>query len=294
MSFRFAFKNVISFLLGMIGVLIVTGIVMAILFGIIAIPLFISLGGFEGFVTFFETLGVALSAPFTTGDFYNPAGILFMILGITLIASPVFTAVGALFGMGREIVESAGTSAEGVFTWYRKKFFSLAGGGIVLFLFVMAPVFLVWWAFTLVFGITISGLPAAALSTISALWIVFSIGLLSLLFPAIIDNLSVVEATKTSIRMSLRYFDRVFALLLTMAGILGLTLVPLVAAIPLGMSGPGLMVMAGYAIPAAIFLALIWIPALAIALSRIYMILSGIELSVIEKTEPDVGLVGGL
>ncbi|MHA2208553.1 MAG: hypothetical protein ACXABV_05235 [Candidatus Thorarchaeota archaeon] len=293
-SFKFAFKNIISFLLGMIGVLIVTGIVMGVVFGIIAIPLLIYYGGFAGFVALFENLGIALSSAFTAGGLPNPAGILFLILGITIIASPMFTAVGALFGMGREIVESAGTSAEGVFTWYRKKFFSLAGGGIVLFLFVLAPIFLVWWAFSSVFGLTITGIPAAVLTTISGFWIVFSLGLLSMLFPAIIDNLSVVQATKTSIRMSLKYFDRVFSLWLALLGILGALLVPLVTAIPLGMSDVGLMVMAVYAIPAGIFLVLIWLPALAIALSRVYMILSGIEPSVEEKTEPDVSFVGGL
>ncbi|MHA2210374.1 MAG: hypothetical protein ACXABV_14525, partial [Candidatus Thorarchaeota archaeon] len=224
----------------------------------------------------------------------NPAAILFLILGITIIASPLFTAVGALFGMGREIVESAGTTAEGVFTWYRRKFFSLAGGGIVLFLFVLARILLVWWAFTIAFGFTITGLPAMALTAITALWIVFSLGLMSLLFPAIIDNLSVVEATKTSIRLSLRYFDRVFALWLALVGILFLIFVPMVAVIPFGLSGPGIMVMTIYAIPAVFFLVLIWLPALVIGLSRAYMILSGIELSVIEKTEPDVSFVGGL
>ena len=51
--------------------------------------------------------------------------------------APFMVAIGAMFGLGREIVESEGTSAEGVFTWYKKKFFSLAGGGLVLFIVVV-------------------------------------------------------------------------------------------------------------------------------------------------------------
>ncbi|MFX0107364.1 MAG: hypothetical protein ACFE7R_03705 [Candidatus Hodarchaeota archaeon] len=293
-SFKFAFKNVLSFLLGMIGVILVSVLVMGIGFGLFMIPLYFALGGWVGITTYFDALGVFLNALFNTGALFSPFGILLILSTVTIILSPFFIAMGALFGMGREVVESSGTSAEGVFTWYRKKFFSLAGGGILLFFITVTPLILVWGVVSFGFTVNITGLPAAALSALSATWILLSLGLMSMLFPAIIDNLSVIEAAKTSIRLSTKHFDRVFALWLSLVGILTLVIIPLFVFIPFDAPESVLALLAVYAIPAVFFLLLIWIPALVIALSRLYMILSGIEISVAEKTEPDVSLVGGM
>ena len=140
-SFRFAAKNIITFILGLIGVLIVTGITFMIGAAIVFIPIFIFSGGIGPLTQFFIALGPLL-------DIASPAFMGIMFVLIIPILLPVFVAVGALFGMGREIVESSGASAEGVLTWYRRKFFPLAAGGVILFSITLLPIgllFLTGW-----------------------------------------------------------------------------------------------------------------------------------------------------
>lgn len=296
MSFKFAVKNIISFLLGMIGVLIVTVIVLLIGFAIISIPLLVALGGPAGFVAFFESLGVVMGAIFTTSP--DPAAVTLGILAITLLVSPFFVAIGVLFGMGREIVESAGTSAEGVFVWYRKKFFSLAGGGIVMFGIIGLPLILVYGSFFLA-GIILTGIPSAIMAALSTVWIVLSSGMMTMVFPGIIDNNSVFDATRQSIRLSLRYFDRVYSTWLAFILIILFMFAPLVLGVAT-LAEPGLgfdidmMATAIYAVIAVFTLVLIVLPALVIALSRLYMILSGVEVTTFSQDEPDVSLIGGM
>jgi len=131
-SFKFAGKNVISYLLAIFGVLIVSGILLVLVAALIFIPLFFVIGGFENLEMYFESFSSIDNIGITN---IALGAILF---GLPFLA-PIFVAFGAMFGMGREIVESEGTSAEGVFVWYKKKFFSLAGGGMILFLVVLGP-----------------------------------------------------------------------------------------------------------------------------------------------------------
>ena len=128
-SFKFAYKNAISYFLGLIGVLIVSGILIVVVAAMIFIPLVFSIG-IGNLTTFFESFSGL-----------EEVGLSNIAMGSILFAlpflAPFMVAIGALFGMGREVVESEGTSVEGVFTWYKKKFFSLAGGGLFLFLVVI-------------------------------------------------------------------------------------------------------------------------------------------------------------
>ena len=64
--------------------------------------------------------------------------LLIMFLLLPLLG-PFFVALGALFGMARELVESDGTQAESAFSWYGKRGLSLLGGGIIHFLITLAP-----------------------------------------------------------------------------------------------------------------------------------------------------------
>ncbi len=277
-SFKFAVKNVISFLLAIFGVLIVSAILLVVVAALIFIPFFFVIGGYENIIAYFESFG-------STPDI----GITNIALGSILFGlpflAPIFVAFGAMFGMGREIVESEGTSAEGVFIWYKKKFFSLAGGGMILFLFVLGPLIL-----ALVGGIALYGEQFLMMRLMHAgpvgivnpivlglllIWFAISTGLLSMLFPSIIDGYSVFESTKRSIRMSIKYFDRVFGVWMTFLLILGAIFIPIIAApFTLGIGEIGLGIMAVYMLPAMLFLVFIFIPAMTIGLTRVYMILT--------------------
>ena len=277
-SYKFATKNVISYILAIIGVFIAAGILLVVVAAIVFVPFLFAMGGIDAFTIWAESFGAWSGTEGVT-----------IVTGIFLFAlpfiAPIFVATGALFGVSREIVESEGTTAEGVFVWFKRKFFSLAGGGIMLFLFIMGPIILISVGAVFLFGdqvlnIVFIGFGSAntlnpLLSALLLVWITISSGLMTMLFPAIIDGHSVIEATKKSIRMGIDYFDRVFGVWLANIGIILLVLVPVVITpFTMGIGSPGLMIMAVYAVPMALILAFVALPALSICLTRVYMILS--------------------
>jgi hypothetical protein len=228
--------------------------------------------------------------------------------------APFFVATGALFGMSREIVESEGTSVEGVFTWYRKKFFSLAGGGIMVFLFILGPVMLVILAGVAIFGDQILNLAFIGggstasmnplLSALAVIWFTLSSGLMTMMFPAIIDGHSVIESTKKSVSFGIKYFDRVFGawlsyILLILALVSPLIILAIIS--PFFILGSnmlgGMIVLGVYGLFAALFLAFIALPAMSIGLTRVYMILSADDEDLEPVEEEDEGgpsFIGGL
>jgi len=283
-SFKFATKNIISFLLGIFGVLIVSGLLIVVVAALIFLPLLFIIG-IGNIVPFFESFAGL-----------ETVGIANIALGAIMFAlpflAPFMVAIGAMFGMGREIVESEGTSAEGVFTWYKKKFFSLAGGGMVLFLVVVGPLMLALLIGTLIYGdqfltiAVISSGPANFTNPIAIglllIWFAVSTGLLSMLFPSIIDGYSVFESIKRSVKMSIKYFDRIFGIWLAFLLILGALILPLTLISfvvsptnPVFTIGAGILMI--YAIPATIILILLYLPAMTIGLTRTYMILTANE-----------------
>ena len=277
-SYKFAVKNVISYILAIIGVFIAAGILLVVVAAIVFVPFLFAIVGIENFTIWAESFG----AWSTTEGVTIVAGI--FLFALPFIA-PIFVAIGALFGVSREIVESEGTTAEGVFVWFKRKFFSLAGGGIMLFLFIMGPIILVSFGAVLLFGdqvlnIAFIGIGSAntlnpLLSALLLVWITISSGLMTMLFPAIIDGHPVFEATKRSIRMGIDYFDRVFGVWLANLGVILLLLVPvMVVPFTMGFGGPAMIGMAIYAVPMALISVFVALPAVSICLTRVYMILS--------------------
>lgn len=300
-SIRFALRNVISYVLAIIGVFLVTIILIAIVAAFVFVPMVMSSGGLEAFTIWAESFNE-----------WSTAGGVTIATGIFLIAlpfaAPFFVATGALFGMAREIVESEGTSAEGVFTWYKKKFFSLAGGGIMLFLFILGPVMLVILGSVFLFGeqilnVAFIGIGSTTtmnplISGLGVIWFVLSTGLMTMLFPAIIDGYSVIEATKRSIRMGIQYFDRVFGAWISYILVILALIVPLIIVpFTLGTFEPALILMGVYGIPLALILAFVLLPAVSIGLTRVYMILTADDEDLILQEDEDEGgpsFIGGL
>ncbi len=277
-SIRFAYKNAISYILAIFGVLIISVILLVFVAILIFVPLYFATNGMAGMIDFFESFDP------TSGFEIANIAVGAILIVIPLIA-PFFVAIGALFGMGREIVESEGTSAEGVFTWYKRKFFSLAGGGIILFAFVLGPLLLTFLAGILLYGPSFVNIALIGtdltntlnpiLSGLLLVWIAVSMGLLSMMFPAIIDGYSVLESVKKSVKMSIKYFDRVFGIWMSYLVLLAVLILPMVA-IPFveGVSEPLLIALGIYAIPAFFFLLILYLPAITIGLTRVYMILT--------------------
>lgn len=298
-SFKFAVKNMISYILAIFGVLIISGILLVLVAVVIFTSMFFVFGGFEGLVVFFTSMAANIETGFTN-----------LFVGVILIVlpliAPFFVAIGALFGMGREIVESEGTSAEGVFAWYKKRFFSLAGGGIILFLIVIGPLILILLSGIAIYGYDFFGysfmagnsnLVNTTMGVLLALWFAVSLGMLSMLFPAIIDGYSVIEATKKSIRMSITYFDRVFGVWIGFLLILGACILPFVAGpFASGISAPVTMALMTLSVPLMLILVFVFIPALSIGLTRVYMILTADDSYESEESDEESGpsFIGGL
>ena len=300
-SYKFAVKNVISYILAIIGVFIAAGILLVVVAAIVFVPFLFAIGGIDAFTIWAESFGLGSASEGVT-----------IVAGIFLFAlpfiAPIFVAIGALFGVSREIVESEGTTAEGVFVWFKRKFFSLAGGGIMLFLFIMGPIILISIGAVFLFGdqvlnIVFIGFGTAntlnpLLSALLLIWIIISSGLMTMLFPAIIDGHSVIEATKRSIRIGIDYFDRVFGVWLANIGLILLFIGPvLVVPFTMGIGEPGLMIMAVYAIPMALILVFVSLPALSICLTRVYMILSADDDDLTPQDSDDEGgpsFIGGV
>jgi len=273
-GFKFAVKNVISLFLAMLGVLIVTLFVLVfILLGILTVIMTFG-GGFPGVIRAIMVVAEAVET------FPSPAslGIIAMVLIPLLL--PVFVAIGALYGMAREIVESEGTSAEGVFTWYQRKFSSLAGAGVLTFLITILPLGLAYGYLFEVLGGVITGTNETLAIAAGVLWFVLSGGLLSMMFPAIIDGYSVKDAFVKSVGMGARHAGRVFSLWLFYLGLAVGLYAPLIWG---ARFAPWLFfeIVAGslgsYPVLVTLFVLFILIPAMAISQSRAYLLLSSDE-----------------
>ncbi len=294
-SIRFAIKNFISFLLGMIGVLIVTALLVGVFMAISLSILTLVLGDFHNLMEFFMDIG----SLFATGNVLSSAGVLFTVISLFMmpLAAAFFVAIGALFGMSREIVESDGTTVSGIFVWYRTKFLSLAAGGVLLHITVMIPILVMWYiAIVITQTVTLTGAFVGVLTSMSFIWFVISGGMLSMMFPAIIDGAPVLQAYKQSVRLSLTYFDRVFATWLSFVVMLFLLGSPLNLGMPAMAYYLGPL---GAVVSIIIFVfAIILLPALSIALTRLYMMLTAegeFEDSDISHEEhSDLQLVGGV
>jgi hypothetical protein len=293
-SIRFALRNVITYILAIIGVFLVTIILIAIVAAFVFVPLVLTPESLDAFTIWAESFNE-----------WSTAGGVTIATGIFLIAlpfvAPFFVATGALFGMAREIVESEGTSAEGVFTWYKRKFFSLSGGGIMLFLFIFGAVALFGEQILNVafIGVGSTSLMNPLISALAVIWFLLSSGLMVMLFPAIIDGYSVIEATKKSIRMGIQYFDRIFGVWLAYILLLLALVAPLaLMAIP-ALSGPpllALILLGIYGVIMGIFVAFVLLPAISIGFTRVYMILTADDEDYIvqEENEDGPSFIGGL
>ncbi|MHA2033694.1 MAG: hypothetical protein DRO93_13765 [Candidatus Thorarchaeota archaeon] len=287
-GFGLAAKNIISFVLAMVGVLIVAGLLLAVIVICMIAVILIAAGGTPGIIQLFITLSIQWNAS---------AGVIVIgtaLLVVLPVLLPFFVAGGAIFGMGREVIESNGTTVEGVFVWYKSKFVPLALGGIIAFLIEIGPPALL----SLVLASTSAGVvvdgPLVVLSVFSAVWWLLTSGMLSMLFPAIIDGHSVIEALRVSIRLATKYVDRVLSTWLALVIMAALLASPLLLlSLPFGPFfhplGAG-----SYAVLFGIVFVFLLVPAASITLNRVYLILSGEDHARREDDTPGIDIVGGV
>jgi len=267
-GFTLAVKNILSFGLAMLGILFITLILLLVIILFIAIPLLFARG-----LPFLIMLAESIVTGFNATSGLTLV-LLIMVLFLPLLG-PFFVALGALFGMSRELVESDGTQAESAFTWYRKRGLSLLGGGLLHFIITLAPLIIAFLVISYPTWNPPTNEELRIIIPLIVIWIILVNGMLSLTFPGIIDGLSAVRAASRSVRLTCQFPGRVLGAWFIIVLIVGVPLLPIfneLAFLWSPLLPPSLL--EPYRPLAIIALIFIVIPAVTIVLTRIYMILS--------------------
>jgi hypothetical protein len=285
-SFKLTFKNMISFILAILGMLVVTLVLLMLIIGIGAILLIVIFNdyrGIEGILIFLEEAG---------SDIVGLQVLPFIMFIAMPVLAPFLMAFGSLFGMGRELIESGGTSSEGVLIWYKNKFLSLAAAGLFYFSIIFLPLIAVYSAGYAYYNGTDPGaLVIGIFIALSFIWMVISGGIFIQIFPAIIDGHSIPEAIKLAYRISKRYYDKIFSVWISFVLIVLVILYPILIAPQLG---DLFNYIASYTIVAVLLILFVIIPALVLAISRVYLLLIDVDYPEREEELPGVRMVGGV
>ena len=204
-SLKLAWNKSLSYFLANMGMLFL----IAIIFGIVAIPLAVAL-----FLGIGPQNLAAMGAAMATWAETNPwlMGGIAMIFIIPIIALFLMV-VGSIYGMSKELVATGDTRAEYAFTYFRRKFLTFAGAGVMLTIIILLPPLAVWGATSILSGYVIGYAARIALSIFTFAWMFVTVGLCAMVFPAIVNGKGVQEAFKESFNLAINRFDRVFGLL---------------------------------------------------------------------------------
>jgi hypothetical protein len=269
LGFRFTRTYYVSIFLAVIGVFAITITLFLLIIFIGSIPVSIAYGPFDEIFDAFDFIGDALSV----ANEVEAVGIA-LFVGSTLFA-PFLIALGALFGLGQEIIESGNADAEEALHWYRQKFGRLAAGGIAQFFFIIGPIGLEYilaaWHYR---GQDVDSTSFTILIIIAIVWFLFSSGMFSMLFPSIVDGMSVSAAIKHSVHLARSNFSAVFSIWITFSSLGLLLLGPFIA-----QDLADFPVMAEqwyeiYIISVGFFIGLILLPVYVLSASRTYLIIS--------------------
>jgi len=267
-GFRFAIKNLLSYILAMLGIVLVTAALLIIILFFIFIPIIFVIG-----IPIFVDLVVAFVIQI---DALSGILLLSMLLIIfSPVLGPFFIAFGAAYGMAREIVENDGTTAEGAFTWYRKKALSFVGGGMIHFGISIAP-FLIAIISILTPPLYLPSEESLTLILpLGIFWIILTNGMLSLTFPGIIDGLSAQRAARRSVRLCCKSPGRVLGAWTFFVALIGLPLLMTIDYQPLQWLHIIPQAYLDTIMPGIVLLTVFFLfPVMSIVFTRIYMILS--------------------
>ncbi|MCK4566800.1 MAG: hypothetical protein KAU48_05770 [Candidatus Thorarchaeota archaeon] len=268
LGFKFALNHFLAYFLAMLGIIILTVIMLLVvlLFVVVPLVLFVGIPAIVFWITSFSI---------QVGTLEGTVLIAIILLFVLPILGPFFVALGSLYGMSREIIESETTSAESAFSWYKKRALSLVGGGVIHFLVSLTPFIIAIWV---IFATSVTGPTNDTLRIIlpiGVIWIILTNGMLSLTFPGIIDGLSAASAAKLSVRQCCRSPGRVLGAWSFYALLIG---VPIIAQINDPLFEWLHIIPSAYLEPykAIIVLLILFVilPAMTITFSRIYLILT--------------------
>ncbi|GAH44894.1 unnamed protein product [marine sediment metagenome] len=312
-SARLAWKNILSFFLGVIAIGIVLGIATVIIGGAATFFIF-SLYGFQ-FQTLIDTFtqwSLTFGSSMTNFSLFQGNYLAFGVLGILILIPSMafaFLWIGPIYGMSKEVAESGKTHAESSLRWLRNKFFPFAIAGILMGLIIAGPPVLLYSGIATFFGGILTGWVSTLSSVAIFLWVFFSYGLLSTWLPGIANGLTIQEALQTSVDFARKNFERVYGslslflvLILAVIGPIALwlwitTLFPFLTGgvILLGaLFNPITIALMGWGVIGGGLLAIFGLPTHILTYTRIYLILSGKPGSAFTSDEPDIDIMGGM
>ena len=269
LSAAFTRRYYLSIFLAILGVSVITVCLFLIIIFAGSIPLSVAYGPFDEIFDVFDSIGLVLDR---ATDIEAVGIILFV--GSAMLA-PFLIALGALFGMGQEIMESGTASAEETLLWYRQKFARLAAGGVAQFLIIIGPIGL---EYILAASYYVNRMPDGTVFTIlvaiAVFWFLFSSGTLSMVFPSIVDGMTLSSSIRHAVQLARSDFKAVFSIWITFAS-LGLLLL-----------GPAIfqefsdfVMLTGiwynlYLLLAAVTLIMVLLPLYVLSATRTYLIIS--------------------
>lgn len=280
-SLNLAWGRALSYFLANLGMLIVVAIIGL----LIAIP--IAAIAYVAFAGFSQATMIALME--WGRDNFLVWGSLVVLVAIPIV-SLVMVVSGSIYGMSHDLVTKGDTRAEAAFSYLRRKFLTFIGTGVILTIIVLLPPTVVWGLSSYALNHIITAPVAALLMVFAFVWIFFTAGLTSMVFPAVVSGKGVQAAFKESFSLASRYFDRIFGVLSAIVLLLAATFGPVILLGLMANSGfvtgatfitmpmafiPALAAIGIWTVVSAFLWLLLFLPMVRIAWVRVYQDLTG-------------------
>ena len=218
-STKLAWKSMLSYFLANLGMLIV----MTILVVIVAIP--IAIVAWAVLAPMSQATMIAMAEWATANPLIlGSLGVLILIPVVSLF----LVVSGSIYGMSHDLVTNGETKAELAFSYFRHKFLSFFATGAILTIIVVLPPVIAWGLTSLAMGYTITAPATYLLTAFTFVWLYFTAGLTSMVWPAVASGKGVQDAFKESFSLSIQYFDRVYGVLTAIVLLLAATFGPII------------------------------------------------------------------
>ncbi|MHA2005330.1 MAG: DUF7847 domain-containing protein [Candidatus Thorarchaeota archaeon] len=201
----------LSYLLAIIGMLFV----LFVLFALITLPIgliYWAMGlGVPGahFIDVWVNEILLFWTPYVSGG-----NIVVILTAIFLVALPIFAlaewVLGAVYGMSKDIVTTGESSAEGAFSWFRKKAGPFLATGVVVAIIVLGPIGIVAYLISWYYGFTVPYTLTWPSLISMILYIYLFLGILRMYIPAVVDDVGVIDGLKKSVSLVRSNFGRIF------------------------------------------------------------------------------------
>ncbi len=220
-SLKQASGSALSYFLANLGMVIVVSILAMLIAAPIAIVAWVAFAPISE-VTMVAMRDWALVNPLVLGGL--GALVLIPFVSLFLVVS------GSIYGMSYDLVTTGETKAEAAFSYLKRKFLTFMGTGAILTIIILLPPAIVWGLTSYAMGYVVTAAISTLLTVFTFVWVFITIGLTSMVFPAVVSGKGVQEAFKESFSLATRYFDRIFGVLTAIVLLLAATFGPIIIA----------------------------------------------------------------